>query len=109
MTTLPRDAQGNVIQAMFPAVSDIITTSGTSAKTSAAFALGTRAIAVYCETNHCYIKLGPQASVVAAATDHFLPKDVWLVFSVMEDDVQATGLAAIQHTGAATLHVLELS
>ncbi|HRQ60745.1 MAG TPA: hypothetical protein PLO23_04440 [Alphaproteobacteria bacterium] len=109
MTILPLDSNKNPIPALRLKSSGgahAITTSGSSARNSTAFAAGTRVISLYA-TQDVYVRLGG-ASVTAANTDHFFPAGTYYDIAVGGDETgHATHIAAIQVSTGGMLYVSE--
>ncbi|MCB9990339.1 MAG: hypothetical protein H6867_03035 [Rhodospirillales bacterium] len=107
-TVLPTDVNDNPIPAVRfkDGAAHAITTSGTSAKNSTAFADGTRIISIFA-TEDVYIKFGG-SSATATTSDHFFPKNIYYDVAIGGDATkQYTHIAALQVSTAGTLYVSE--
>jgi hypothetical protein len=100
-TQLAKEASGSSVQgALFPAVAQKVSFSGTTAKNSTAF---TRKIIRLVASENCFIKFGA-SNVEAANTDHFLPSGVVEYFHA----VPHLYVAVIQSTASGTLYISEM-
>lgn len=112
-TLLPSDSLGRIMPVLRPKAtggSHSITTSGTTARNTTPFDVGsandkdkTRVIGVCAVDEACYVRLGG-GSVEAAATDHYVPAGVYLYFRV---DHTTTHIAAIRSSAGGSLKVSE--
>lgn len=107
--TMPRNTGGAHTQVLRPLASGAheIAISGATNRNSVAFNTDTRVIEIFSKTD-CRFQTG-DGSVVATATDHFLPAEVGRVYSLGGDrQPQHTHIAVIQETASGTLHISEL-
>ncbi len=110
-TFLPRDEDFQPIPALRlkPDGAHAVAVGDSSARNAAAFAAGTRVIAVHCDVP-VFLRSG-DATVSASATDHFLPAGTYLHLSVGDNRQSRhhTHLAALAADSApGTLHISEL-
>lgn len=89
---------------MRPSTAQEITTSGTSARTTNALGDQTHVVRL-CATAACRYAIGLPASVVATATDAYLPANVVEFVQVRPGEK----VAAIQESGAGKLSVVEMT
>ena len=109
MTDLPSDNQGNPIQALRlgPAAQKISFT-GTTARATNPFSANVRVVYLYA-TSDCFVKFGPDNTVVATANDFFIPSGTMLPFAVRTDQGPSYNyIAAIQSSAAGILYISEL-
>lgn len=101
---LPRSSDDTVIPvaALKDGGSHAITSSAASARNSVAFDAGEQIVSVYA-TQAVFIKFG-DATVEAAATDHYFPAGVYYDFF---KPAGCTHLAVIQATAGGTVYVSE--
>ena len=100
-TLLPKDDNGNPIQALRPETAQKFNVTATTARTASAFAAGTSLITI-CATQDCYFKLGGSA-VAATTSDHFLPANRPRTIHVGPH----TYVAAIRASADGVFHVSE--
>lgn len=108
-TLLPRDDDNIPIQILRlkAGKAHAISVTATSARNATAFDASTRAIAVYA-TGPCFVRSGG-ATVVAVATDHYLPGGTYLYFSLGQGKAgRDTHIAAIRASADVTLYISEL-
>lgn len=109
-TFLPRDDDFHPIPALRlkPDGAHSITVNAASARNAAAFAPGTRVVAVHSDVP-AYIRSGDSA-VAATATDHFLPAGTYLYLSVGDSrQLRHTHIAAVAADALdGTLHISEM-
>lgn len=108
-TLLPRDDDNTPIPAMTfrPGGAHSLAVGASSARTAQAFATGTRVVSLYA-TQPVFLRLG-NATVSAAASDHFFPAGIYYDISLGHaKGALASHLAAVR-AGAedATLYISE--
>lgn len=108
-TSAPKDADGVALQALRPLLTagshQIIVTS-TTARNSIAFGSASSALSLWA-LQDMFVRFG-DSTVTATTSDHFIPKEMWLTFSLGGDLLTAaTHIAAIRDITDGTLHISE--
>lgn len=107
-TLLPRDDDYNPIPALRlrPGGAHVLPVSAASARNAAPFAAATRVIGV-CATVPVFLRTG-DATVTAAATDHYLPAGILYDLSLGDDrQGRHTHIAVLRAAVDGTLYVSE--
>ncbi len=110
-TLLPKDADNNIIPALRlrgTGGAHTIAATATTARNGTAFNAETRVVSVYA-TGPVYLRFG-NASVTAAATDHYYPNGVYYDFAIGGGDVKGprfSHLAVLRASADCTVYVSE--
>ena len=105
MTLLPRDDNVQAVQTLRLGTAHQVAIGATSARNATAFT--GRVIRLHADTD-CFIRTG-DATVVATASDHFLPAGETTILSIGAGrDQKDSHIAVIQKSAAGTLYVSEL-
>lgn len=81
-----------------------ITFSGTSSTNTEAIV--SSVVSIYA-TEDCYIEIGPDDSVEASSSTHFIPKQTWLDIDMSDGANDGSYIAVMQVTSGGTLYISE--
>lgn len=109
-TLLPKDADNNIIPAMRlkPDGAHTLAATASSARNTTAFDAGTKVVSIYA-TDAVYLKFG-DATVTAAATDHYFPAGVYYDFAISSGDAKGphnTHVAVLRASSDCTVYISE--
>ena len=107
MTTLPRDANHDTIQALRlkEGGSHQVNAIASSAQNTTAFDEDTRVVSVYA-TQDIYVAFGSDA-VTATTADHFFPAGIYYDFSISGGDERHTHIAVLAASDDGTVYISE--